>query len=142
MAKKANYAPRVWLGPPVLALPAGLRPSGLGYDYPQNLPMPNFSEQAAPIAPAALINMDDVLLALAQIPDPETGKSLVALPLIDDIAIEGHSIWIVLLTNQRESVMTDIRRFSIERALYALKGVLSVEVMLSYAPEWKPDPTA
>lgn len=76
--------------------------------------------------------------ALADVVDPETGLSLVSLAMIADVVIEGSNIWVVLLTSQRESPITTMRRLAIERALFDLPGVTGIEVMLSYDPNAQP----
>lgn len=82
---------------------------------------------------AAPLNAGLVRSVLCKTRNPATGESLIA--MIEEVAIEGSSIWVVMQVENTDAPITIMHRLAIEHALYALPAVSHVEILASRYPE-------
>ena len=73
--------------------------------------------------------LDQIRAALSAARNATTGQSLIT--MVEDIAIEGHSVWVVMRAGQCDAPITTMNRLAIEHALYALPAVTHVEILSS-----------
>ncbi|MFB9224127.1 hypothetical protein [Paracoccus cavernae] len=83
-------------------------------------------------AKAAPLNAGLIRSVLCKTRNPATGESLIA--MIEEVAIEGSSIWVVMRVENTEAPITIMHRLAIEHALYALPAVSHVEILSSRHP--------
>lgn len=77
------------------------------------------------------INQTDVLNALARIPDPVSGKSLVAAGLVQGVVVkDGHVSFAIEVPEARGATAEPLRKEA-ENAVATLPGVLSVTAVLT-----------
>ena len=80
-----------------------------------------------------------VRAALASIVDPETGRDLVAMGMIYDIAVEGDTARVTMTTTVKGCPMSDLLRTGAETAVAAVPGIATVEITMTWDPPWTPD---
>jgi ATP-binding protein involved in chromosome partitioning len=77
------------------------------------------------------VSEKDVLGALARVIDPDTGKDLVALGMIQGVQLrEGHVAFAIEIERARAATFEPVRRQA-EKSVEALPGVLSVTAVLT-----------
>lgn len=81
----------------------------------------------------------DVRAALASIVDPETGRDLVAMGMIYDIAVEGDTARVTMTTTVRGCPLSGLLRTGAETAVAAVPGIAKVEITMTWDPPWTPD---
>jgi ATP-binding protein involved in chromosome partitioning len=88
------------------------------------------------------VKQDDVLNALARIPDPASGGTLISAGLIQGLVVkDGHVSFAVEVSPERGAAAEPIRRQA-EAAVTALPGVLSVTAVLTAHQEASHSATA
>lgn len=80
-----------------------------------------------------------VRAALASIVDPETGRDLVAMGMIYDIAVEGDTARVTMTTTVRGCPLSGLLRTGAETAVAAVPGIAKVEITMTWDPPWTPD---
>lgn len=80
-----------------------------------------------------------VRAALASIVDPETGRDLVAMGMIYDIAVEGDTARVTMTTTVKGCPMSGLLRTGAETAVAAVPGIATVEITMTWDPPWTPD---
>ena len=80
-----------------------------------------------------------VRAALASIVDPETGRDLVAMGMIYDIAVEGDTARVTMTTTVRGCPLSGLLRTGAETAVAAVPGIATVEITMTWDPPWTPD---
>ncbi|WP_230312586.1 metal-sulfur cluster assembly factor, partial [Paracoccus lichenicola] len=80
-----------------------------------------------------------VLAALRGVVDPETGRDLVAMGLVYDVAVQDGSAAVTLTTTTRGCPLSEMLRAGAEAAVAAVSGVTRASVALTWDPPWTPD---
>ncbi|WP_207103132.1 metal-sulfur cluster assembly factor [Paracoccus shandongensis] len=80
-----------------------------------------------------------VLAALRGVVDPETGRDLVAMGLVYDLAVENGAVAVTMTTTTRGCPLSEMLRAGAEAAIAALPGVARASVALTWEPPWTPD---
>lgn len=77
--------------------------------------------------------------ALRGIIDPETGRDIVAMGLIYDIALQEGRARITMTTTTPGCPLAELLRQGAEAAVAAVPGIAGAEVHLTWEPRWTPD---
>jgi ATP-binding protein involved in chromosome partitioning len=102
--------------------PAGAKQSSTGITYIGKL---------REVSSMSDITQEALLKALSNVKDPEKGKDLVSLGMISGVAIkDGHVAFAIEIDPARAKAMESVR-LEAEKAAHALKGVLTVQAVLT-----------
>lgn len=85
------------------------------------------------------IDTDQVWQALATIPDPEFGLSIVDLGLVYDVKTNGTDIDVAMTLTSAGCPAGGMMFEGVRTALAALPGVGAVRVELVWEPPWNPE---
>ncbi|MFC3629337.1 metal-sulfur cluster assembly factor [Paracoccus angustae] len=80
-----------------------------------------------------------VLAALRGVVDPETGRDLVSMGLVYDVAVRGSRVSVTMTTTTRGCPLSELLRQGAEAAVGAVPGVARASVALTWDPPWTPD---
>ena len=80
-----------------------------------------------------------VVAALRQVVDPETGRDLVAMGLVYDVAVRNGRAAVTMTTTTRGCPLSEMLRAGAEAAVAAVPGVTGARVTLTWDPPWTPD---
>ena len=77
------------------------------------------------------VNQNDVLQALARIPDPATGGTLISTGLVQGLIVKDGHVSFTIEVSEARGAMAEPLRKQAEAAVMALPGVLSVTAVLT-----------
>ncbi len=80
-----------------------------------------------------------VTAALRRVIDPETGRDLIAMGLVYDLALADGVARITMTTTTRGCPLSEVLRAGAEAAVAAVPGITAARVVLSWDPPWTPD---
>ena len=80
-----------------------------------------------------------IIAALRGVVDPETGRDLVSMGLVYDVAIRGSRAGVTMTTTTRGCPLSEMLRAGAEAAVLAVPGVTQASVALTWDPPWTPD---
>ena len=82
---------------------------------------------------------EDVVEALRQVEDPELGMDIVELGLFYGAEIDGENVKVTYSLTSRGCPAGPMIQEDIERVLYEIPGIGTVESELTFDPPWTPD---
>lgn len=80
-----------------------------------------------------------VIAALRGVVDPETGRDLVSMGLVYEVAVTGGAVHVTMTTTTRGCPLSGMLRAGAEAAVAAVPGVAGASVALTWDPPWTPD---
>jgi len=82
---------------------------------------------------------EDVVEALRQVEDPELGMDIVELGLFYGAEIDGENVKVTYSLTSMGCPAGPMIQEDIERVLYEIPGIGTVESELTFDPPWTPD---
>lgn len=82
---------------------------------------------------------DRIIAALRNVPDPETGRDLIAMGMIYDIRIQDARAEVDMTTTTRGCPLAEMLRLGVQAAVLGVDGIAEAEIRLVWDPPWTPD---